>query len=79
MVVMRKLFVTEWISLDGFTAGPNGEMDWIIADEENATYQNQVVEQADTLLLGRVTYESFAGYWGKIVEPIFRTFPCCNE
>lgn len=65
---MRKIFVTEWISLDGFTAGPNGEMDWIIADEENSTYQNEVVEQADTLLLGRVTYESFAGYWGKIAE-----------
>ena len=58
---MRKILVTEWVSLDGFTAGANGEMDWITAGEDNGEYQNEVVTQADTLLLGRTTYESFAG------------------
>ena len=60
---MRKILVTEWVSLDGFTAGANGEMDWITAGEDNGEYQNEVVTQADTLLLGRTTYESFAGAW----------------
>src|ERR1700730_8437576 len=60
---MRKIVVTEWVSLDGFTAGANGEMDWITAGEDNGDYQNEVVTQADTLLLGRTTYESFAGAW----------------
>ncbi|HLZ56963.1 MAG TPA: dihydrofolate reductase family protein, partial [Ktedonosporobacter sp.] len=60
---MRKILVTSWVSLDGFTAGANGEMDWITAGEDNGEYQNEVVTQADTLLLGRTTYESFAGAW----------------
>ena len=30
---MRKLLLFMHVSLDGFAAGPNGEMDWIIVDE----------------------------------------------
>lgn len=62
---MRNIIVTMWITLDGFVAGPNGEMDWIgeIYDEAMGTYENDLVSSADTLLLGRVTYQSFAGSW----------------
>ncbi len=62
---MRKIITTTWTTLDGFTAGPNGEMDWIgaIYDEAMGLYEDQVVSEADTLLLGRVTYQSFAGSW----------------
>ena len=31
---MRKIISFMHISLDGFVAGPNGEMDWIKVDEE---------------------------------------------
>ncbi len=62
---MRKIITTTWVTLDGFIAGPNGEMDWIgeIYDEAMGTYENDLVSEADTLLLGRVTYQSFAGSW----------------
>lgn len=62
---MRKVIMTMWVTLDGFVAGPNGEMNWIgeIDDEANGPYQDDFVSAADTLLLGRVTYESFAGSW----------------
>ena len=62
---MRKIITTTWTTLDGFIAGPNGEMDWIgeIYDEAMGLYEDQVVSEADTLLLGRVTYQSFAGSW----------------
>jgi dihydrofolate reductase len=62
---MRKIVTTMWITLDGFIAGPNGEMDWIgeIYDEAMGTYEYDLVSSADTLLLGRVTYQSFAGSW----------------
>ncbi len=62
---MRKIITTTWVTLDGFIAGPNGEMDWIgeIYDEAMGTYENDLVSSADTLLLGRVTYQSFAGSW----------------
>src|SRR5205807_5721404 len=60
---MRKIITTTWITLDGFIAGPNEEMDWVIVDDEMGQYEDDVVSAADTLLLGRVTYQSFAGSW----------------
>ncbi len=62
---MRKIITTTWVTLDGYIAGPNGEMDWIgeIYDEAMGIYETDLVSSADTLLLGRVTYQSFAGSW----------------
>lgn len=51
------------ISLDGFVAGPNGEMDWIKVDEEIFDHVGKRVAQGDTALYGRVTYEMMEGYW----------------
>ncbi len=67
---MRKIITTTWVSLDGFIAGPNGEMDWIgeIYDEAMGTYEYNLVSSADTLLLGRVTYQSFAGSWPHVPD-----------
>lgn len=60
---MSKIITTTWISLDGFIAGPNGEMDWVLVDEEMGKYEDAIVSASDTLVLGRVTYQSFAGSW----------------
>lgn len=62
---MRKIITTTWVTLDGFIAGPNGEMDWVgeSFDEAMGIYEDDLVNSADTLLLGRVTYQSFAGSW----------------
>ena len=65
---MRKIITTTWVTLDGFIAGPNEEMDWVIVDEEMGTYEDDVVSAADTLLLGRVTYQSFAGSWPHVPD-----------
>lgn len=51
------------LSLDGFVAGPNGEMDWIKADEEIFDHVGKRINQGDTALYGRVTYEMMEGYW----------------
>lgn len=50
-------------SLDGFVAGPNGEMDWINVDEEIFDYAGQRTNEADTALYGRVTYQMMDSYW----------------
>jgi dihydrofolate reductase len=50
-------------SLDGFVAGPNGEMNWIKVDEEIFDFVGTMTAQADTALYGRVTYEMMQGYW----------------
>lgn len=60
---MRKIIVTMWITLDGFIAGPNNDMSWIRVDDAMGRYEGDLVGAADTLMLGRVTYQSFAGAW----------------
>ena len=60
---MRKLVLFMHVSLDGFVAGPNGEMDWINADEEIFDYAGQRTNEADTALYGRVTYQMMESYW----------------
>ncbi len=67
---MRKVIVSMWVTLDGFIAGPNNEMDWIgaVYDDAMGKYEDDVVSAADMLLLGRLTYESFAGSWPKVPD-----------
>jgi dihydrofolate reductase len=51
------------ISLDGFVAGLNGEMDWIKVDEEIFDYVGKRISEGDTALYGRVTYQMMENYW----------------
>jgi dihydrofolate reductase len=50
------------IALDGFFAGPNGEIDWFVRDPEVDKAAHEMM-QPDTLLLGKVTYQMFESYW----------------
>jgi dihydrofolate reductase len=60
---MRKIISFMHVSLDGFVAGPNGEMDWIKVDEEIFEYVGKRIGEGDTALYGRVTYQMMEGYW----------------
>jgi len=60
---LRKIISFKHISLDGFVAGPNGELDWVKVDEEIFDHVGQRISQTDTALYGRVTYEMMEGYW----------------
>jgi dihydrofolate reductase len=60
---VRRLVVFMHVSLDGFVAGPNGEMDWIDVNEEMFGYAGQRTREADTALYGRVTYQMMESYW----------------
>ena len=51
------------ISLDGFVAGPNGEMGWIKVDEEIFDHVGKRISEGDTALYGRVTYQMMENYW----------------
>jgi dihydrofolate reductase len=52
---MRRVFYRVAASLDGFIAGPNGEIDWIIPDP--TVDFASIYASVDTVLLGRRTYE----------------------
>lgn len=60
---MRNLVFFMHASLDGFVAGPNGEMNWIKVDEAMFDFVATMTAEADTALYGRVTYEMMQGYW----------------
>ena len=60
---MRKIISFMHMSLDGFVAGPNGEMDWIKVDEEIFDYVGHRISEGDTALYGRVTYQMMEDYW----------------
>lgn len=51
------------VSLDGFVAGPNGEMNWIKVDQDIFNHVALRINKSDTALYGRVTYEMMEGYW----------------
>jgi dihydrofolate reductase len=60
---MRKIISFMHISLDGFVAGLNGEMDWIKVDEEIFNYVGKRISESDTALYGRITYQMMENYW----------------
>lgn len=66
---MRKVIVSEMITLDGFFSGPNGEIDWFFWNEEMAKSAIDLISTVDTLLFGRVTYELMASYWPSASPP----------
>lgn len=60
---MRKLVLVVHISLDGFVAGPNGELDGFDAGEENLQFVCGLTEDADAALFGRISYQLLNSYW----------------
>ena len=60
---MRKIISFMHISLDGFVAGPGGEMNWIKINEEIFDHVGKRISKGDTSLYGRVTFQMMENYW----------------
>ena len=60
---MRNLISFMHISLDGFVAGPRGEMNWIQINDEIFAHVEQRIGKTDTALYGRITYTMMENYW----------------
>src|SRR5882762_1112837 len=69
---MRKLIVSMNMTLDGYMSGPDCELDWHFQswNEEMAASASEQLAQADTILLGRVTYLAMAAYWSSKVASL---------
>ena len=65
---MRKLILFMHVSLDGFVAGPAGEMDWIKVDEEIFDFGGKFTEGADAALYGKNTWQMMESYWPTATE-----------
>lgn len=51
------------MSLDGFVAGPNGELNWAKVDEEIFDHVGKRISKSTIALYGRVTYQMMENYW----------------
>jgi dihydrofolate reductase len=76
-----KLTVTTFVSVDGVMQGPGGRDEdrtdgferggWLVPhfDDETGQFMNETFQRVDAFLLGRRTYEIFAGSWGEMADP----------
>jgi dihydrofolate reductase len=64
---MRKLIYSMGVSLDGFIAGPDGEIDWSAPDEVLHRFHNQQARETGAHLYGRRLYEVMT-YWETVDE-----------
>src|SRR5215472_16242835 len=60
---MRKLIVSNLVSLDGFIAADGGDLSWFAVGPEFFAYANQLMQEVGAILFGRVTYEMMRDYW----------------
>jgi dihydrofolate reductase len=67
---MRRVILQEFVSIDGLAAGPNGSVDFVPAsmqgDQSFGRNQMALMESVDAILLGRVTYQMFAGHFPEV-------------
>ena len=67
---LRKLKLQVQISVDGYIAGPNGEMDWMVWnwDDKIKKYVFELTEPVDTILLGRKMTDGFISHWSDVMS-----------
>src|SRR6266480_2718295 len=61
---MRKIILNLAVTLDGFIEGPNGELDWLVRDEETdfGDILNEILLDKDIIFYGRISYERWGNY-----------------
>ena len=67
-VTMRKLIVSNLISLDGYASGPGGDVMAMPFDATFSDYNLELMQAADTLVSGATTYRGFLSYWPPVAD-----------
>src|SRR5262249_28917702 len=90
-IVMRKIVVGAFVSLDGVMQGPGGPEEdptggfehggWVAGyfDDAVGAAVGEMFSTPYDLLLGRKTYDIFAGHWPHITDPKERDFPIAEQ
>jgi len=59
----RRIVMFNWMTANGYFAGADGNLDWVVPDEEQAKAAVDGILFFDTVLFGRRTYELFEKFW----------------
>ena len=67
---MRKLKLQMQITVDGFVAGPQGQLDWMTFNwnDDIVGFVNEFTDSGDTILMGRKMTNEFINYWENVVN-----------
>jgi len=69
---MRKLKLQMQITVDGYVAGPEGQLDWMTwdMDEKLMSFIQHLTDTSDTILLGRKMTDGFIKYWEQVITQL---------
>lgn len=65
---MRMIQSLMHVSLDGFVAGPKGEMDWIRLDDDVFSYVDNFIKNVDTGFYGPQTFQMMESHWPGVLK-----------
>ena len=71
----RRIVTFSWMTADGYFAGVDGDLDWVVPDEEQARAAAESISGFDTAVFGRRTYELFERFWRPVVVDEFGAIP----
>ena len=72
---MRRIVMFNHVSADGYFSGADGNLNWIVPDEEIDKDAVERMPTIDTILLGRRTYELFEAFWPDALDESSSTPP----
>ena len=58
------------MTVDGYVAGPNGELNWMTPNWDQPLIQRvtEITDNSDTILMGRKMTADFVNYWGNVLD-----------
>jgi dihydrofolate reductase len=65
---MRRIVMFNWLTVDGYFSGPDGNLNWVVPDDEQAKAAAASIATSDTVIFGRVTYARFEKFWRRAVD-----------
>jgi dihydrofolate reductase len=78
---MRKVVLGMNLTLDGYAAGPGGELDWMFPNIDEALNRSIIrsLTKIDTFVMGRNTYLGMAAHWPNANDPIAATMNAASK
>lgn len=68
MALERRIVMYNWMTANGYFAGPDGGLEWVVPDDQQAKAAAAAALNFDTALCGRRTYERFEKFWRHAVD-----------